>query len=172
MTNQTPVLPPLCCPPRISTGNGHLAFRLSMPRVARSVATARHRVRHLMLQRGLQQIAAEAELLTSELAANAVQHATGQEFAVAVNISAGLIVVEVFDSQPRIPVVCEPDATRECGRGLATVAALAQNWGAVRCPPGKCVWFALQVPPCTGLGTEHGAGRPRQATRWPTIVVY
>jgi anti-sigma regulatory factor (Ser/Thr protein kinase) len=146
MSNQPRVLPALSRKPRIGQGNPQLAVRLSMPREARSVATVRHRVRDLMCQWDLRDVADEAELLTSELAANAVQHATGRRYTIAIRISAGMIFVEVFDQEPRMPVLGELDAAGEGGRGLVTVAALAKDWGAMRCLNGKCVWFTREFP--------------------------
>jgi hypothetical protein len=93
----------------------------------------------------IQDIADDAELMTSELAANAVQHTTGSHYTVAIRVSAGLLIVEVFDDEPRMPALGEPDLTSDCGRGLAALAALAKDWGASGSPPCKCVWFTLQL---------------------------
>jgi anti-sigma regulatory factor (Ser/Thr protein kinase) len=120
--------------------------QLSMPRVAWSAAAVRHQVRELMRRWELQDLAADTELMTSELVTNVIQHAGGDRYTVVISVSAGLLVVEVFDAEPRMPVLCEPDPARERGRGLATVAALAKDWGASSCPQGKCVWFTLQLP--------------------------
>jgi anti-sigma regulatory factor (Ser/Thr protein kinase) len=116
-----------------------------MLRVPQSVATVRHQVRDLMSQWNIEHLADTMELATSELASNAVQHATGRRYEVAVAASTDLIVVEVFDSEPRMPVPRELDIAQEHGRGLVTVAAFAKDWGAMRCPHGKCVWFTLGV---------------------------
>lgn len=127
--------------------DAQVAMLLFVPRAARSVATVRHHVRDLICRRGLQHVADDVELLTSELATNAVEHADGFRYAVAVSVCPGLIVVEVFDSAPQRPVLHERDNERECGRGLTTVAALAKDWGTAHCPHGKRVWFTVQAWP-------------------------
>lgn len=149
MSSQTYMPPRACQSSRSCGGHRQLATRLSLPRAPQSVAALRHQIRELMRRWDLEDIADDAELLVSELAANAVQHATGLHYTVAVTASAGRILIEVFDSELRLPVVREPDIGRESGRGLTTLAALAKDWGAVACPSGKCVWFTLQLPPCT-----------------------
>ncbi len=132
---------------RAAATDAQVAMLLFVPRAARSVAAVRHHVRDLICQRGLQHVADDVELLTSELATNAVQHAAGFRYAVAVSVCPGLIFVEVFDSAPQRPVLHERDTERECGRGLATVAALAKDWGTAQCPHGKRVWFTVQAWP-------------------------
>jgi anti-sigma regulatory factor (Ser/Thr protein kinase) len=141
-----------------------MAVRLPLPRVPQSVAVVRRQVRDVMEQWCLLDLADEAELLTSELAANAVQHATGRRYTVAIGACSGLIVVAVFDSEPRMPVLRELDAERESGRGLATVAALARDWGAMRCLSGKCVWFTLQIPAC--VAAKHDGSVAGEGAAW------
>ena len=132
---------------RAAATDAQVAMLLFEPRAASSVAAVRHHVRDLICQRGLQHVADDVELLTSELATNAVQHAAGFWYAVAVSVCPGLILVEVFDSAPQRPVLHERDTERECGRGLATVATLAKDWGTALCPHGKRVWFAVHAWP-------------------------
>jgi serine/threonine-protein kinase RsbW len=132
---------------RAAATDAQVAMLLFVPRAARSVAAVRHHVRDLICQRGLQHVADDVELLTSELATNAVQHAAGFRYAVAVRVCPGLILVEVFDSAPERPLLHERDSEREGGRGLATVAALAKDWGSGQCAHGKRVWFTVHAWP-------------------------
>lgn len=146
MTSATQLAPLACRPPCPSACRSRSAVWLFLPRVARSVPAVRHRVDCLMQRWNLLEVGEDAALLASELAANAVRHAVGSGYAVAVSASAKLVLVEVFDAEPQLPVIREPDHVREYGRGLATVAALATDWGAFRCGAGKCAWFTLQLP--------------------------
>jgi anti-sigma regulatory factor (Ser/Thr protein kinase) len=108
---------------------------------------------------------ADAVLLTSELATNAVQHsATGRggTFVVAISHAPGRVRVTVTDggSATRPVVAPEPEELAVCGRGLLLVDALADRWGYAsepdqpgtwdvrgKCPssaePSGAVWFEL-----------------------------
>lgn len=84
-------------------------------------------------------------LLTSELAINAADHARSL-MEVSVHYSAGAKVrVEVRDEGPGIPVMHQPATFEESGRGLALVDLLSRTWGVASAPPGKVVWFELQL---------------------------
>ena len=88
----------------------------------------------------------EVLLCVSELATNALLHGTppGRGFRLYL-LRAGdeVVRIEVHDSgdgQPRIPSSGEDRDREESGRGLLLlVEALADKWGAERCP-GKIVW--------------------------------
>jgi serine/threonine-protein kinase RsbW len=105
---------------------------------------------------------ADAILLTSELATNAVQHsATGRggAFIVAISHAPGRVRVTVTDggSATRPAVAPEADGLDIGGRGLLLVNALAQRWGYAGEPghagagngacagaePSGAVWFEL-----------------------------
>lgn len=92
-----------------------------------------------------------AVLATDELFANAVRHAsTGPCDTVTVTVewSPPALCVTVADRSPVLPPRPHPvDATAESGRGLAIVAALADDWGMAPPEPGgrgKRVWFTLR----------------------------
>jgi anti-sigma regulatory factor (Ser/Thr protein kinase) len=89
-----------------------------------------------------------AELLTSELATNAVLHgsAAGETFSVEVRSYGCCIGVEVTDNSPDVPVVRVPASEIEHGRGLLLVARVAHSWGYYFGGDGrKHVWFHLQT---------------------------
>ena len=94
--------------------------------------------------------AADAVLLTSELAANAVLHTasgSGGTFGVTVSHDASLVRVEVHDAgAPTAPVIVAGDGLRPSGRGLALVAVLAARWGQQGNERGRAVWFELDCP--------------------------
>lgn len=82
------------------------------------------------------------ELLISEVVANAVLHGRGR-VSVAVGCEPGEVVVAVDDGSPDPPQVKSVGLEATGGRGVALVAALAQEWGWHLHPPGKRVWFRL-----------------------------
>ena len=86
-----------------------------------------------------------AVLLMGELTGNAERHAGGA-LEVSVQVGGTWIWVEVQDADPRPPVVREPGAFDEGGRGLWLVDHLATSWG-VRPLPGdrKAVWFEVRA---------------------------
>ncbi|QIQ03724.1 ATP-binding protein [Streptomyces liangshanensis] len=128
------------------TDDHSLTFRF--PRHPRSVPRARDALRACAGLTG--DTAAVAALLLSELVTNALRHGSppGRQIAVTLHRAEGLLRLEVEDAGDRLPRprTAEPDLDDECGRGLALVAALADDWGvAPRRGPGKCVWVSLKV---------------------------
>jgi len=89
----------------------------------------------------------DAELLTSEIVSNVVQHAGG-DLTVDIECDEQSIQVAVADESRQPPIVREHVATDStCGRGMTIVSRLAADWG---CRPrsdgpGKVVWFRLPV---------------------------
>lgn len=87
----------------------------------------------------------DVELVASELATNAIQHA-GTDFDVRVELTPGIVFLEVTDAgtdTPRQNTELRDDASR--GRGLHIVERLATDWGIRRADPGpgKTVWVRL-----------------------------
>lgn len=84
------------------------------------------------------------ELVTDELAANAVEHGTGPFIAVRLELSDSAVTVKVWDANSdRMPALPDPAAADldEHGRGLLLIEALSSKWGAYRSPTGgKVVW--------------------------------
>lgn len=88
----------------------------------------------------------QAELLTSELAANAVK-ASGRDIAVEVAVHHGWVQVSVLDRGPGRPTMLDPKPSEPGGRGLRIVGAVATGWGTRPDPAGgKTVWFRLPLP--------------------------
>ena len=89
----------------------------------------------------------DAQLLTSELATNAVVHGR-TDFTVRVALWDNRVRVEVRDANHRLPPAGRDlprDATS--GRGLPLVDGIAPAWGVESIADGKSVWFELsQVP--------------------------
>ncbi|WP_091124639.1 ATP-binding protein [Nocardioides terrae] len=89
-------------------------------------------------------LAADAELLTSEVVSNAVMHGA-PPLSLSVLAADGQLIVEVSDGSddlPRFPAGdADPDAVG--GRGLRIVQMLASAWGIHTTTRGKTVWFRL-----------------------------
>lgn len=115
----------------------------SLPPSDRSPAAARRIVEQALSEAGLTSLLDESLLLITELVTNAVVHA-GTEIELLVDTSAGLRV-EVVDRSPgSFPVVrAAPSETREGGRGVFLLDALASEWGTRHFRDGKAVWFVL-----------------------------
>jgi anti-sigma regulatory factor (Ser/Thr protein kinase) len=103
-----------------------------------------------------------AALLVSELATNAVVHATS-DFAVTVlyPTATGRVRVEVRDGVPGEPMPLRPPPTAPHGRGLLLVASLADEWGVegTDAAVGKTIWFELA--PATAAAASAAGVRGR-----------
>ncbi|MFF4619998.1 ATP-binding protein [Nonomuraea jabiensis] len=109
-----------------------------------SVRTARQLTRDKLADWGFDDQIEVAELLVSELVANALGHAHGQ---VHLGLSAenGLLRCEVEDGNPQLPTMRTVDLDAERGRGLFLVDMLSGSWGGTPTPRGKAIWFELQA---------------------------
>ena len=85
-----------------------------------------------------------AELLTSELATNAIVHGH-TAFDVEVTLSDGTIRVTVTDLSEHLPVLLSPWLSDVHGRGLLILDQLADRWGTYGTGTGKKVWFDLRA---------------------------
>ena len=120
-----------------------------------AVPCARLHARHLVWEWGLNGLAADTELLVSELVTNAVQAMTGHHDQAALRLRLSgdnaRVLIEVWDADPRPPAPKDlsedgtPDLHEEGGRGLFLVAALSTRWDwyLTQEPPGKVVWCEL-----------------------------
>ena len=109
---------------------------------SRSVADARHYVAHALDGVAIDRDA--AELLVSELAANAIGHAGGR-FDIEVEITAQRVRIEVVDGAPAAVLAVSERPSARGGFGLRLVDALAQRWGTETLETRKGVWFELGV---------------------------
>lgn len=82
-----------------------------------------------------------AELLTSELATNALRHAA-TSFRIAV-VVADTVRIEVWDGSTEMPRLRPTPLDAEAGRGLHILAVLATAWGVDVVGAGKVVWCEL-----------------------------
>lgn len=152
---------------------------LTLAAVPAAVGYSRDLVRLGLDRWGLAARVADAELIVSELATNAVK-VTGPpdtdanwseaEKVAAIHVRLLLfrtsIVIEVWDGKPTAPMPLDVAGEQESGRGLAIVAALSARWSWLPAPPGgKVVWAELAIPqrPLTGAGLPQRS-RPGVAT--------
>lgn len=99
-----------------------------------------------------------AELVVSELAANAVVHA-GSGFTVALADDAATFRIEVHDDSRTVPAIPHAGLHATHGRGLLMVGRLASAWGFREEPGGgKTVWVELEH---TGLFAGASSRRVR-----------
>jgi anti-sigma regulatory factor (Ser/Thr protein kinase) len=104
-------------------------------------------------------LAANTELLVSELVTNAVKATAGNndQAAICLQLSGdnARVLIEVWDADPQSPVPKDlgedgtPDPQEEGGRGLFLVAALSTRWAwyLTEKPTGKVVWCELSAEP-------------------------
>ena len=132
-----------------------------------AVPCARLHARQLLLEWGLNGLAASTELLVSELVTNAVKATAGNDdqSAICLRLSGdnARVLIEVWDADPQPPVLKDlgedatPDPHEEGGRGLCLIAALSTRWAwyLTEKPTGKVVWCELSAePPELSAGAE------------------
>ncbi|MFK8846733.1 ATP-binding protein [Streptomyces sp. Ac-502] len=127
------------------------------PRHRRSPGQARAVFRRWATAQDLSPASIESgELVTGELAANAVLATTGpgRRIEVRFTLDVGVLRIAVSDAGDGTPVVRSPRPLDEHGRGMVIVSMLADEWGVtVRPGPGKTVWAVWKVSgpdPLTG----------------------
>jgi serine/threonine-protein kinase RsbW len=95
-------------------------------------------------------IVGEAEIVISELLANAVRHARplpDGTIRVTWTVRGGVVEVEVTDGGgPTIPRPAPKALLAATGRGLRIVRGLAHEWGVLEDRAGRTVWVSLGGP--------------------------
>ena len=125
-------------------------LRAELPADLTSARQARSAVRQALAAWRMDHLSGDAELLASELVANAAEHGDGTPISLALRRHAEPgerpgITCEVTDTSPVMPPRREPGTDAERGRGLAIVAALAQSSGVRATQAGKTTWFTLTL---------------------------
>ena len=141
-------IPTSACQPGPGEPGGVLRADLATgPAPARQ---ARAAVRQALAAWGMDDPSGDAELLASELVANAAEHGDGAPISLALRRHTepggqpGL-TCEVTDTSPAMPQPADPGPDAERGRGLAIVAALAHSSGVRTTGTGKTTWFTLAL---------------------------
>jgi anti-sigma regulatory factor (Ser/Thr protein kinase) len=101
-----------------------------------------------------EEVTETAVLLLSELMTNAYRHAKvppGREIWARCALNDDCVRVWVTDANDTLPAPRNASPDDESGRGLALIATLADNWGAIprETGIGKAVWFELHLTPPT-----------------------
>ena len=111
---------------------------------------------------GCGDLAADAELVVSELVTNALLHGDGQcEFRV--SLSDAALRIQVIDAGAGMPDPRTVGQRDEHGRGLLLVSALCAAWGVEALPGGgKMVWAEL-LRPLVDPGDDPAGGTPADA---------
>ncbi len=124
-------------------------FRAELPGDLTSARQARSAVRRALAAWGVDDPSGDAELLVSEVVANAAEHAGGR---IGLALSRyrepggqARITCEVTDTSPALPQPRQAGPDAERGRGMAIVTALATASGVRAEPAGKTTWFTLAV---------------------------
>jgi anti-sigma regulatory factor (Ser/Thr protein kinase) len=118
------------------------------PSIPESVRIARLHVRAALGFHGLGEYADDAEIITSELVTNAVQHVrddgTGTiVVTIARVLNPAAVTVVVSDSSSQGPIRRDTSADSDHGRGLQIVEALSAHWGWRQEDSGKAVFAVL-----------------------------
>jgi anti-sigma regulatory factor (Ser/Thr protein kinase) len=126
------------------------SMRTELPADLTSARQARSAVRQALAAWGMGHLSGDAELLASELVANAAEHGDGTPIGLALRRHAEPggqpgITCEVTDGSPAMPRRAEPGPEAERGRGLAIVGALARSSGVRAGQAGKTSWFTLAM---------------------------
>jgi anti-sigma regulatory factor (Ser/Thr protein kinase) len=125
-------------------------FRADLGAGPASARQARAAVREALAAWGMDDPSGDAELLASELVANAAEHAGSQHigFVLRRRTEPGGqrgITCEVTDTSPALPRPRQASTGDERGRGLAIVTALATASGVRPEACGKTSWFTLAL---------------------------
>jgi anti-sigma regulatory factor (Ser/Thr protein kinase) len=122
-------------------------YRIHLAASDSGVGRARRAAGRLLDSWGLGDTADTATLLVSELLTNVLVHVgPGVQYSLTVAHDGRRLLVEVRDPSPRLPVLRGgDDEDAEFGRGLAMVDCMADTWGCTPLPPGKVVWFHLNL---------------------------
>ena len=120
-------------PPHVSV---HLAGSTA-PRQARRV------VKGLLVRAEKVEWHDNAELVVSEIVANAIAACGACDLSAWYLESDRALRVEVTDTSPALPVPQPVSSTRVGGHGLRIVERLSSRWGVIQQPGSKTVWFEV-----------------------------
>jgi anti-sigma regulatory factor (Ser/Thr protein kinase) len=132
--------------------------RVELPATLTAPRQARAAVRDALAAWGLTSISSDAELIASELTANAAEHGDGQPIGLVIrpHTAGGRrgVLCQVTDTSPARPQLSAARPDSERGRGLRIVQALATSSGITTSPAGKTAWFTL-TPGTPGPALRH-----------------
>jgi anti-anti-sigma regulatory factor len=113
--------------------------------VPRSLVRARSLVKRACTGWNVATVTDRAQIVTTELVANAVRHA-GTRMELTVSLRQRNLHLSVQDGNERLPRLCGPDGEMSAdGRGLKVVDALTSGWGSTPTENGKVVWATIRL---------------------------
>lgn len=115
-----------------------------LPGDGSAAGQARRLVRRQLAQWHMSALDDAAELVVSELVANALRYGRGA--GPMRMIRGDRLVIELSDQGPDLPQIQHASLSDEGGRGLQLVNALCRRWGSCRTPYGKVVWAEFDRP--------------------------
>ncbi|MGW3623030.1 SpoIIE family protein phosphatase [Streptomyces sp. NPDC000880] len=126
-----------------------------------AVAPVRADVTRTLLGWGLEDMTFAAEVVVSELVANAVRHARGPlRLRLIRDDTNRTLIYEMSDGSLSSPRLRRAASTDEGGRGLFLVANLTERWGTRSTEQGKTIWAEQPLPTAQRLSEP----RPRRQT--------
>jgi hypothetical protein len=128
-------------PARVPTGAMAERSQLFVP-VPLAARAVRRFVGQTLDAWGLGELDTDATIVVSELASNALLHASCP-FRVLIRRCESAVRIEVQDLSVAPPRRCDVAVDALGGRGVALVAALSTRWGTEPAPDGKVVWAEL-----------------------------
>jgi anti-sigma regulatory factor (Ser/Thr protein kinase) len=135
---------------RTAAQAGPRLIAFALPGIPESVPIARLRIRAALGSHGLGEYADDAEIITSELVTNAIQHVPDDDTNTIVVTLARVwnpaaVTVVVSDSSSEGPVRRDTSADSAHGRGLQIVQALSAHCGWHRQDGGKAIFATLAL---------------------------
>lgn len=129
-----------------------LTVSLQLPATLQSSALARRFVRAVLHEWQFSDDGAyTAQLVVTELASNAVRHATGHDLLeLTLVLDGDAVTVGLADGSAIPPVVADLTDDAESGRGMSIINRVAEERGHAARPEGKSVWARLRLPRADG----------------------
>jgi anti-sigma regulatory factor (Ser/Thr protein kinase) len=128
-----------------------LTSQLVLPANPRAVRNARTFVEECCHNAHVEEDACDTvALLTSETVTNAIVHGRSAAH-LSVTVGRGMVLVEVWDDNSRLPEIVEQDDEALNGRGMLIVDSLAARWGTTEHLNGKTVWFEVPIEPAVQI---------------------
>jgi signal transduction histidine kinase len=126
---------------------------LELGAVPEASPCARTLAKVMLLTWGLLEFSESVELLITELVSNAIKvtreltDPVRPPIRLRLSANGAGVLIEVWDANPRLPVLSEPDYLAESGRGLHLVETISNKWGYYFTKPiGKVVWCFIEAP--------------------------
>ncbi len=134
-------------------------IRETLPAATVAAPLARRVVDQACRAWALPDLSDPAQLIVTELVANAVRHA-GTLMTLTVSVHGRHLQISVIDHDPRPPQPNSANPVDEHGRGLQMIEALGSDWGTVAVRDGKVVWARVAVPSANQRRIDRQIARP------------